>query len=311
MILKQVIEVYDILDKANANGEEVKSYLQSYGEVDVTVKELSSSKGSTDLVKLTIPGKNGKLNGGDAPTLGILGRLGGIGARPEVTGFVSDGDGALVAIAVAARLLDMQRKGDILDGDIVISTHICPDAPTREHYPTPFMDSPIDMMTMNENEVDNSCDAILSIDTTKGNRVINNRGFAISPTVKEGYILKTSDNLLDIMQTVTGKAPFVFPLSIQDITPYGNNLYHLNSILQPAVAIDSPVVGVAITTEMPVAGCATGATNFADLDSAGRFAIEVAKLFGRNKCEFYDKEEWEMLIKRYGKLNRFQTFGIQ
>ncbi|MBH8003025.1 DUF1177 family protein, partial [Clostridioides difficile] len=171
MILKQVIEVYDILDKANANGEEVKTYLQGYGEVDVTVKELSSSKGSTDLVKLTIPGKNGKLKGGDAPTLGILGRLGGIGARPEVIGFVSDGDGALVAIAVAAKLLDMQRKGDILDGDVVISTHICPDAPTKEHYPTPFMDSPIDMMTMNENEVDSSCDAILSIDTTKGNRV--------------------------------------------------------------------------------------------------------------------------------------------
>ena len=35
MILKQVIEVYDILDKANANGEEVKTYLQGYGEVDV------------------------------------------------------------------------------------------------------------------------------------------------------------------------------------------------------------------------------------------------------------------------------------
>ncbi|MGO0807435.1 DUF1177 family protein, partial [Clostridioides difficile] len=42
----------------------------------------------------------------------------------------------------AAKLLDMQRKGDILDGDVVISTHICPDAPTKEHYPTPFMDSP-------------------------------------------------------------------------------------------------------------------------------------------------------------------------
>lgn len=51
MILKQVIEVYDILDKANANGEEVKTYLQGYGEVDVTVKELSSSKGSTRFSK--------------------------------------------------------------------------------------------------------------------------------------------------------------------------------------------------------------------------------------------------------------------
>lgn len=311
MILKQVLEVYDILDKSTASGEEVKTYLQSYGGEKIMVKKLSSNKGSTDLVKLTIAGKNGKLNGGNAPTLGILGRLGGIGARPEVIGFVSDGDGALVAISVAAKLLDMQRKGDALEGDIVISTHICPDAPTKEHYPTPFMDSPIDMITMNENEVDSSCDAILSIDTTKGNRIINTRGFAISPTVKEGYILKTSDNLLDIIQTVTGKSPFVFPLSIQDITPYGNDLYHLNSILQPAVATNSPVVGVAITTEMPVAGCATGATHFSDLESTGRFAIEVAKLFGANKCDFYDKEEWDILIKRYGKLNTFQTFGIQ
>ncbi|WP_254171499.1 DUF1177 family protein, partial [Clostridioides difficile] len=49
----------------------------------------------------------------DAPTLGILGRLGGIGARPEVIGFVSDGDGALVAIAVAAKLLDYKRKNNI------------------------------------------------------------------------------------------------------------------------------------------------------------------------------------------------------
>lgn len=311
MILKQVLEVYDILDKSTASGEEVKTYLQSYGGENIIVKKLSSNKGSTDLVKLTIVGKNGKSKGGNAPTLGILGRLGGIGARPEIIGFVSDGDGALVAISVAAKLLDMQQKGDILEGDIVISTHICPDAPTKEHYPTPFMDSPIDMITMNENEVDGSCDAILSIDTTKGNRIINTRGFAISPTVKEGYILKTSDNLLDIMQTVTGKSPFVFPLSIQDITPYGNDLYHLNSILQPAVATNCPVVGVAITTEVPVAGCATGATHFSDLESAGRFAIEVAKLFGANKCDFYDKKEWDILIKRYGKLNTFQTFGIQ
>lgn len=59
--------------------------------------------------------------------MGILGRLGGLGARPERIGFVSDGDGALIALAVAAKLLDMQKKGDYLDGDVVISTHICPD----------------------------------------------------------------------------------------------------------------------------------------------------------------------------------------
>ncbi|WP_418608261.1 DUF1177 family protein [Georgenia sp. SUBG003] len=38
-------------------------------------------------------------------------------------------------------------------------------------------------------------------------------------------------------------------MSTQDITPYANGLYHINSILQPAVARRSPVVGVALTTE--------------------------------------------------------------
>lgn len=56
---------------------------------------------------------------------------------------------------------------------------------------------------------------------------------------------------------------------------------------------------------MFVVGCVIGVINFSDLDLVGRFVIEVVKLFGRNKCDFYDKEEWEMFIKRYGKLNRF------
>ncbi len=68
--------------------------------------------------------------GGDAPTIGLLGRLGGLGARPERIGFVSDGDGALVALACAAKLLSMRVRGDVLPGDVMISTHVCPCAPT-------------------------------------------------------------------------------------------------------------------------------------------------------------------------------------
>lgn len=309
MLLKQLIEVYDIIDKSTANGEEVKAYLESYGAKDIELKKLTTHKGSTDLIKIRIAGKNGKSTGGNTPTLGVLGRLGGLGARPEMIGMVSDGDGALVALSVAAKLLDMQQKGDILEGDVVVSTHICPDAPTSPHKPVPFMGSPVDMKTMNENEVDGECDAILSIDTTKGNRVINTNGFAISPTVKEGYILKISNDLLDIMQTVTGKLPYVFPLSIQDITPYGNDLYHLNSILQPAAATTAPVVGVAITTEMPVAGCATGASHFSELECAARFSVEVCKFYAEGKCEFYDKAEWDIIMKKYGELTKFQTLG--
>ena len=226
-----------------------------------------------------------------------------------MTGFVSDGDGALAALAAGLKLTEMNTKGDIMKGDVIIATHICPDAPTQEHFPVPFMGSPINMTTNNEKEVLPEMDAILSIDTTKGNRVINLNGFALSPTIKEGYILEVSNDLMDVMTRVTGKLPAIFPVAQQDITPYGNDLHHLNSILQPATSTNAPVVGVAITTEQPVAGCATGACHFEDVESAARFAVEVAKGYGDGIISFYDQKEYDHLIELYGPMNVFQTFG--
>ena len=72
------------------------------------------------------------------------------------------------------------------------------------------MDSPVEMAQVNKEELSDELDAVLSVDTTKGNRIINTRGFAISPTVKEGYILKVSESVLDIMQTTTGRLPYVY-----------------------------------------------------------------------------------------------------
>ena len=288
MLIKQIIETFDVLDSSTVTGKDVENYLRGIkADADIEVYELKGPKGSTDMVKVRIPGTRGKTNGGDAPTIGLLGRLGGIGARPEMIGFVSDGDGALAAIAAAAKLLDMQNKGDYLEGDVFISTQICPHAPTAPHKPVPFMGSPVEMSQVNREEVSPELDAILSVDTTKGNRVINTRGFAISPTVKEGYILRTSEDLLEQMQITTGRLPYVFPLATQDITPYGNNVHHLNSVLQPCTATDAPVVGVAITTEVMVPGCATGASHFADVEEAARFMLEVAKYFGKGDLKFY------------------------
>lgn len=310
MLYKQLIEAYDIIDSSHASGAKVAAYLKSIREdADISVYPLVGSQGSTDMLKVRIPGKNGKASGGTAPTIGLLGRLGGLGARPERIGYVSDGDGALVAIALAAKLLDMKNKGDDLDGDVFISTHICPDAPTAPHIPVPFMGSPVDMAQVNAEELSPELDAVLSVDTTKGNRIINTRGFAISPTVKEGYILRTSEDLLDIMQITTGRLPYVFALTQQDITPYGNDLHHLNSILQPATATKAPVVGVAITTETTVPGCATGASHMEDLDEAARFMLEVAKAFGKGILHFYDKDEFTKIQKLYGSLEHFQTLG--
>ena len=310
MLIKQIIETFDVLDSSTVTGKDVENYLRGIkADADIEVYELKGPKGSTDMVKVRIPGTRGKTNGGDAPTIGLLGRLGGIGARPEMIGFVSDGDGALAAIAAAAKLLDMQNKGDYLEGDVFISTQICPHAPTAPHKPVPFMGSPVEMSQVNREEVSPELDAILSVDTTKGNRVINTRGFAISPTVKEGYILRTSEDLLEQMQITTGRLPYVFPLATQDITPYGNNVHHLNSVLQPCTATDAPVVGVAITTEVMVPGCATGASHFADVEETARFMLEVAKYFGKGDLKFYDEEEYELLKKLYGPMNHLQTLG--
>lgn len=309
-MLKQVIDLFEILDTPTVNGYVVEKYFRELTLIeDICVTRVTGEKGSTDFVRITIPGSNGKSTGGTAPTIGIVGRLGGLGARPEMIGFVSDGDGALAALAAGLKLSIMHKNGDVLEGDVIVSTHICPDAPTQPHEPVPFMGSPIKVQDANDTEIDGKMDCILSIDTTKGNYVISKKGIAISPTVKEGYILKTSNDLMNILMRVTGKLPNIFALTQQDITPYGNGLYHLNSILQPAVATNVPVVGVAITTATPVAGCATGATHIVDVELAARFAVETAKDFTAGKCAFYDKEEYKTIVDLYGKMNKYQTKG--
>ena len=263
------------------------------------------------MVRVRIPGSRGRTAGGDAPTIGLLGRLGGLGARPERIGFVSDGDGALCALACAAKLLSMHARGDVLPGDVFVSTHVCPHAPTFPHEPVAFMGSPVATSAVNREEVGGAgaLDAVLVVDTTKGNRIMNERGFMISPTVKEGCILRVSEDLVSLVEIATGRRARTYPLSMADITPYGNGLYHLNSILQPCTATDAPVVGVAITTETAVPGCATGATHLEDLEEAGTFMIEAAKAFGEGKCAFYDEDDYARFVERYGSMKHLQSMG--
>src|SRR5690606_1340470 len=123
MSMKYVIEMYELMDSPKVTGENVKEFLlQISNKGKISVQTIEGEEGSTDFIKVVIPGKKGKCTGGDAPTLGIIGRLGGIGARPEMTGFVSDGDGALASMSIAAKLLDMLDKGDQLDGDVIATT---------------------------------------------------------------------------------------------------------------------------------------------------------------------------------------------
>jgi len=309
MSMNAVLESLDLLDAATVTGAQVADAARAAGIADVVVKRFTGKEGSTDFVRCVVPGTRGRRSGGDAPTLGIVGRLGGIGARPDKIGLVSDGDGAVTAVACALKLGRMLAKGDRLPGDVLISTHICPNAPTMQHPTVTMMNSPVDMATLNAEEVLPEMQAILTVDTTRGNRVVNHRGIAISPTVMQGWILRVAEDLLTIQQEVTGRMPVVLPITMQDITPYGNGLFHVNSVLQPCVATEAPVVGVALTAEVAVPGSATGASHATDIDLAVRFCLEVAKAFGQGRCRFYDAEEWTRIQRRYGSMRRLQTLG--
>ena len=84
MLLRQMLDIYDLIDKPQASGNEVADFLRERGATDVVVERVSGERGGTDCIKVLVPGSNGKSSGGSAPTLGIVGRLGGLGARPEM-----------------------------------------------------------------------------------------------------------------------------------------------------------------------------------------------------------------------------------
>ena len=305
MAFQSVLEALQLLD-GWVDGDEVASILR-VRDLDVTTTDVAQGSGTTTFLRIVVPGSHGRRSGGTAPTTGIIGRLGGVGARPGAIGIVSDADGAIGAVATAFKLATMAARGDHLQGDVIITTHICPNAPTIPHDPVPFMGPPVPMATMNLHEVEGAMEAVLSIDATKGNRVVNHRGFAITPTVREGYILPVAPDLIDVYERVSGRPAVVLPLSTYDITPYGNDLHHVNSILQPAVATSAPVVGVATTAVSTVPGTATGANHVCDIDQVVRFCIEVAKGHGAGSLRLYDEDEFARAVALYGSMTHLQS----
>ncbi|WP_048062805.1 DUF1177 domain-containing protein [Caldivirga maquilingensis] len=311
-MVKYLIEVIDILEDPKIDGYRVKDFLEAkysnYLRVDV--ETIKGNDGSVDLVTILIPGAQGKKLGGTAPTLGITGRAGGISARPTIKGLVSDADGVITALAVAYKIAEMARRGDALPGDVIITTNICPNAIVIPHEPAPLIRSPINLFEILRREVKPEMDAILSVDATKANLVVKNLGFAITPTVKEGWILKVSPDLIKIYMNVTGRTPIIVPLTMQDIIPFTVPVYHINSIVQPWLFTKSPVVGVAITTETVIPGSATNVTNLISLDQASRFILEVAYEFTTGKMKFYDENEWNILKNTYGELSEIMRRGL-
>src|SRR5699024_7181403 len=145
MSLKYTMEVMELLDDLHVNGKSVVERVDGFEHCEATYETVQGEEGTTDFVKIVIKGTEGRISGGNAPSLGIEGRLGGLGARPNRIGFVSDGDGAAAAVTTALKLAHMSTKGDRLPGDVYVTTHICPTAPTQPHEPVDFMGSPVDI----------------------------------------------------------------------------------------------------------------------------------------------------------------------
>jgi hypothetical protein len=79
--------------------------------------------------------------------------------------------------------------------------------------------------------------------------------------------------------------------------------------LQPSIATDAPVVGVAISAETVVPGSATGASHEIDIATVVKFAVEVAKEFGLATAEFYDVKEFARLNELYGSMHHLRRPG--
>ncbi|KWF21960.1 DUF1177 domain-containing protein [Burkholderia pseudomultivorans] len=315
MALKQTLVIFDALDGATVNGQDIAALFEPYAaHVTIEVTTVNNeppedTTKTTDFIRIVIPGTRGKTAGGDARTLGIVGRNGAIGARPAKFGMVSDADGPIGSLAAALKLAQMKANGDVLPGDVIVTTHLSTDVSMSENNGVPFMGMPVSSATMNRYEVTPDMDAILSLDASKGNRIVKQRGFALSPTAMQGYILRMAPDLVAIMESTTGMPAVTFPISLQDISPYDNGLSHFNSIMQPHVGTDKPVVGVALTARSVVGGSDSSASHEIDLAEAVRFSVEVAKRFTAGACEFYDANEWRKIRSMYPDLRVFQGYG--
>jgi hypothetical protein len=96
----------------------------------------------------------------------------------------------------------------------------------------------------------------------------------------------------------------IVPLFTQDVTPPGNGVHRIYSIMQPATLSGAPVIGVALLSPVVAGGASTGVTDEHDLAAAGRFVVEVAKEFSNGALPFYYEDEFRKLVELYGSLTR-------
>jgi Protein of unknown function (DUF1177) len=298
-MLKEVMDVIEVLDNPKAGAAEFNALLPK-DVCEMSVSHFSGPLGETEFVAYKFKGREGRASGGNARTIGIIGSLGAMRLPGNYPGLNSDADGGLVALSCALRLGRMWTKNQVLKGDVIVTTHICQAGHPEPHDPVPFVMPPLEVDEEYRRLTDPAMEAILTPETCKGNRIFNQTGFAITPPVKEGYILRPHVSLLHTMEMVTSLPARVFPINMQDITPYGNDIHHVCGMMLPGQFTSAPVVGVPITAQQQVLAASTNVYQHMILESAGRYCIEIATAYGNGDCQFYYEDDFQGLVKRYG-----------
>ena len=60
MLMRPILELYDILDSSFVSGKAIKTYFEQFGANQVEVRTMSQQGHATDFVKIRIPGRYGK-----------------------------------------------------------------------------------------------------------------------------------------------------------------------------------------------------------------------------------------------------------
>lgn len=218
MILKTLLDVIDLLESNNPL-ELLKRKIPK--DIEYEEKKI----GEVTYVKAYY-------KGGGKQRIEILGRLGAIQMK-ENKGLVSDADGAIVSLTALLELVNLMQKGIEFDIDISIITNISLNAKLISHKPFNFMVPLIDFNDALKEEVDPKADLILSIDSTKGNIIAKYDDFALTHVIKDGYILKLDDNVIEIYNRITGHEIYFIPLTTGDLTPIDFKVYHISTLVSP------------------------------------------------------------------------------
>jgi len=289
MMLKTLMEVIDLLESKNPL-ERVKERLKGkieYEEVQV---------GEVTFLKALYEGKEKKNK------IEILGRLGSIQMEGVNKGLVSDADGAIMSLTTLLELLNLREKGIEFNIDVLFVTNLSTRAKLIPHKPFNFMVPLVGLDDALKVEVDPSASLVVSIDSTKGNRLAKFDDFALTHVIKDGYVLKLHDNVIDIYNKVTGHEIYMVAVTTGDLTPLDYNVHHISTLVSPWLYTNSPVIGLATVSKQVIPGYETGVMNVDMLEHASRFCLELIKYVEKGG-KVYDEEELAELKGKLGESN--------